>query len=245
MLKTIIGILIPFVGTLLGSAFVFFMKRNMTGKTRSAISGFAGGVMLAASVWSLLIPAIDRSSQLGKLAFFPALTGFVIGVAFLYLLDKFAPTSKEGNSLIFAVTLHNLPEGMAVGVVYADLLIGGDDITFAAALALSIGIAIQNLPEGAIISMPMHAAGASKYRSFAIGVLSGAVEPVGALILILASGIFTPLLPYVLGFAAGAMIYVVASELVPEATENKESSLGVILLAIGFAVMMTLDVALS
>ncbi len=245
MFKIVIGILIPFFGTLLGSALVFAMRKNMSDKMRGGISGFAGGVMLAASVWSLLIPAIDRSAHFGRFAFFPALIGLFIGVAFLYLLDKLAPTACEGKSLIYAVTLHNLPEGMAVGVIYADLLVGGDGVTYAAALALSIGIAIQNFPEGAIISMPMRAAGASKLRSFTVGTLSGAVEPLGAIILMLASGVFTVLLPYVLGFAAGAMIYVVAKELIPEATEDKQSFIGVIMFALGFAVMMTLDVALS
>ncbi len=245
MFKTAIGILIPFFGTLFGSALVFAMRKSMTDRARSAISGFAGGVMLAASVWSLLLPAIDRSASLGRLAFLPALIGLSVGVFFLYSLDIFAPTAGEGSSLTLAVTLHNLPEGMAVGALYADLLVGGDGVTYAAALALSIGIAIQNFPEGAIISLPMHASGATKLRSFAVGTLSGAVEPLGALVLILASGIFTALLPYVLGFAAGAMIYVVAKELIPEATSEKDSCLGVLMLALGFAVMMTLDVALS
>ncbi len=245
MFKTVFGILIPFFGTLLGAALVFVMKKDISEKAKSGISGFAAGVMLAASVWSLLIPAIDRSSVLGVFAFAPPVIGFFIGVIFLYLLDKLAPTATQGRSLPIAVTLHNLPEGMAVGVVYADLLIGGDGVTYAAALALSLGIAIQNFPEGAIISLPMRADGKSKLRAFTAGTLSGAVEPLGALLLILASGVFVTLLPYVLGFAAGAMIYVVAKELLPEATEIKNSYFGVIMFTVGFAVMMMLDVALS
>ena len=247
MFKIALGILIPFIGTTLGSALVFTLKRNMSSVAKSGISGFAGGVMTAASVWSLLIPAINQSAGFGSFAFFPALVGFFIGVFFLYIIDKSAPVSKSGEkkALPLAITIHNFPEGMAVGVAYAGVLLGSDGITLAGAFALSMGVAIQNFPEGAIISMPMHAGGVSKFKSFIAGTLSGAVEPLGALLLLIASGVFAPVLPYILGFAAGAMIYVVVKELVPEATALENNCVGVIAFTVGFAIMMTLDVALS
>lgn len=257
--ETIRGILIPFIGTALGSACVFFMGKRMNRTLQRALTGFAGGVMVAASVWSLLIPAMNYSENMGKFAFIPAVTGFLAGVFFLLLLDKVIPhihinsDTQEGpknhlkktTMLVLAVALHNLPEGMAVGVVYAGRLAGNNMITAVAALTLSIGIAIQNFPEGAIISMPLSSEGIKKSRAFIYGVLSGIVEPIGALITIMASGIIVPILPYLLSFAAGAMIYVVVEELIPEMSCGEHSNVGTIMFAIGFCVMMALDVALG
>ncbi|MBR6094887.1 MAG: ZIP family metal transporter [Lachnospiraceae bacterium] len=256
---TIIGLLIPFAGTSLGSACVFFMKKQLGDKVQKALTGFAAGVMVAASVWSLIIPAMDQSENMGKLSFLPAFIGFWLGILFLLLLDSVIPhlhlnaTQSEGpksklkrtTMMVLAVTLHNIPEGMAVGVVLAGLLAGNATITTGGALALAIGIAIQNFPEGAIISMPLCAEGKSKGKAFLGGVLSGAVEPVGALLTILAAGLFVPAMPYLLSFAAGAMVYVVVEELIPEMSEGKHSNIGVVMFAFGFTLMMALDVALG
>ncbi len=258
-INLIVGILIPFVGTTAGAACVFFMKNTLQAGIRRALSGFAAGVMVAASVWSLLIPAIEQSSDMGRLTFIPAVTGFLMGMAFLLLLDKLIPhlhymsNTAEGmkshlsknSMLILAVTLHNIPEGMAIGVVYAGYLDQGTHMTAAAALALSIGIAIQNFPEGTIISMPLKSDGTGRGRAFGYGMLSGIVEPVGAMLAILGAGFVVPVLPYCLSFAAGAMLYVVVEELIPEMSQGPHSNVGTISFAIGFAIMMMLDVALG
>ena len=253
------GILIPFLGTSLGAACVFFMKHDMSERLSRILTGFAAGVMVAASIWSLLIPAMDQSEEMGKFAFIPAAAGFWGGILFLLLLDHIIPhlhrysVSAEGpksrlqrtTMMVLAVTLHNIPEGMAVGVVYAGYLAGNAKITVTAAMALSIGIAIQNFPEGAIISMPLRAEGMKVSKAFAGGVLSGIVEPVGAMLTILAAGYIVPALPYLLSFAAGAMIYVIVEELIPEMSQGEHSDLGTIFFAVGFTVMMSLDVALG
>ncbi|MBB5225406.1 ZIP family metal transporter [Treponema ruminis] len=258
---TVLGLLIPFLGTMLGSGMVFFMQRQMRDGIQRALLGFAAGVMIAASVWSLLIPAMDMSEPMGRLAFLPALVGFSLGVAFLFLLDKITPhlhamaKNPEGPKagvnkisrtmmLVFAVTLHNIPEGMAVGVVFASFLNGGA-LSSADALALAIGIAIQNFPEGAIISMPLRSEGNSKFKSFCYGTLSGAVEPLAALVTILLTSLILPFLPYLLSFAAGAMVYVVVEELLPEASRDEKTDICTIGFALGFALMMVLDVALG
>lgn len=253
------GIMIPFLGTTLGAACVFFMKKTLNTMVQKALTGFAAGVMVAASIWSLLIPALEQSKHLGKWSFVPAVVGFWVGILFLLLLDHVIPhlhmnsNEKEGpknklrktTMLVLAVTLHNIPEGMAVGVVYAAYASGDSTISAMAALTLAIGIAIQNFPEGAIISMPLRSEGVSKAKSFSLGVLSGVVEPVGALLTVMAAGLVTVLLPYLLSFASGAMLYVVVEELIPEMSEGKHSNVGTILFALGFTVMMTLDVALG
>ena len=253
------GILIPFVGTSCGAACVFFMKKAMNELIQRALTGFAAGVMVAASVWSLLIPAMEQSAAMGKLSFIPAAAGFWIGILFLLLLDHIVPhlhmdskqsegpdsNLKRTTMLVLAVALHNLPEGMAVGVVYAGLLTGNTEITAMSAAALAIGIAIQNFPEGAIISMPLRAEGVTKKRALLYGVLSGVVEPAGAALTILAAGFIVPLLPYFLSFAAGAMLYVVVEELIPEMSAGRHSNIGTLLFAAGFSVMMILDVALG
>ena len=258
-LSVFYGILIPFLGTSLGAACVFFMKHDMSERLSRILTGFAAGVMVAASIWSLLIPAMDQSEEMGKFAFVPAVAGFWGGILFLLLLDHIIPhlhrysVSAEGpksrlqrtTMMVLAVTLHNIPEGMAVGVVYAGYLAGSAKITVAAAMALSIGIAIQNFPEGAIISMPLRAEGMKVSKAFAGGVLSGMVESVGAMLTILAAGYIVPALPYLLSFAAGAMIYVVVEELIPEMSQGEHSDLGTIFFAVGFTVMMSLDVALG
>ena len=245
------GIAIPFLGTALGAA--------LSDRVQRALTGFAAGVMVAASVWSLLIPAMEQSAGMGKWAFVPAAVGFWIGILFLLLLDHIIPhlhqnsTQAEGpksqlertTMMVLAVTLHNIPEGMAVGVVYAGYRSGSAQITAAGALALSLGIAIQNFPEGAIISMPLRAEGMSKGRAFLGGVLSGIVEPIGAVLTILAAGLIVPALPYLLSFAAGAMLYVVVEELIPEMSEGVHSDIGTVFFAVGFSVMMVLDVALG
>ena len=237
------GISIPFLGTVLGAACVFFMKKSLGDLVQRALTGFASGVMVAASIWSLLIPAMEQSSQMGKLAFVPAVVGFWIGILFLLLLDRVIPhlhrnsEQAEGpksqlqrtTMMLLAVTLHNIPEGMAVGVVYAGYRSGSVPITAAGALALSLGIAIQNFPEGAIVSMPLRAEGMKKGRAFLGGVLSGVVEPIGAVLTILAAQFVIPILPYLLSFAAGAMLYVVVEELIPEMSEGKHSNIGTIL----------------
>ena len=258
-MQIFLGILIPFLGTTLGSAGVFFMRKSLGVSVQRALAGFAAGVMVAASIWSLIIPAIEQSENLGKRSFFPALIGFWGGVLFLLMLDRLiphlhvgseqaeGPKSKLGRTtmMVLAVTLHNIPEGMAVGVMYAGFLAGNAQITAASALVLSIGIAIQNFPEGAIISMPLRAEGMGKGKSFVCGVLSGAVEPIGAWITILAAEHIVPWLPYLLSFAAGAMMYVVVEELIPEMSEGRHSNVGTLLFAVGFTLMMTLDVALG
>lgn len=258
-MKVFYGILIPFMGTALGAACVFFMKKSLSELVQRALTGFAAGVMVAASVWSLLIPAISQSESMGKWSFVPAACGFWAGILFLLLLDHIIPhlhrnmDKAEGpksrlqrtTMMVLAVTLHNIPEGMAVGVVYAGLMSGNAGITAAGALALSIGIAIQNFPEGAIISMPLRAEGMKKSRAFVYGVLSGIVEPIGALLTILAAGFIVPALPYLLSFAAGAMLYVVVEELIPEMSQGRHSNIGTLFFAAGFSVMMMLDVALG
>ena len=253
------GIAIPFLGTALGAACVFFMKKALSDRVQRALTGFAAGVMVAASVWSLLIPSIEQSADMGKFSFIPAAVGFWIGVLFLLLLDHMIPHLHQNSDkaegpksrlqrttmLVLAVTLHNIPEGMAVGVVYAGYLTGNTKITVMGAMALSIGIAIQNFPEGAIISMPLRSEGMGKGRAFAGGVLSGIVEPIGAVLTILAAGLIVPALPYLLSFAAGAMFYVVVEELIPEMSAGEHSNIGSIFFAVGFSLMMVLDVALG
>ena len=258
-METFLGILIPFLGTTLGAACVFFMKRSLGDLVQRSLAGFAAGVMVAASIWSLLLPAIEQSEGMGKLSFLPAFIGFWSGVLFLLLLDRLiphlhvgseqaeGPKSKLGRTtmMVLAVTLHNIPEGMAVGVVYAGFLSGNTQITAASALVLSLGIAIQNFPEGAIIYMPLRAEGEGKGRAFLGGVLSGVVEPIGAVLTLLAAQLVIPALPYLLSFAAGAMLYVVVEELIPEMSQGRHSNLGTVFFAVGFSVMMVLDVALG
>ena len=258
----LIGLLIPLLGTMLGASFVFFMKRDMPERLQKALLGFASGVMVAASVWSLLIPSIDMSRGEGAMQVVPAAVGFLLGMGFLLLIDELTPHLHIGSNkpeglkarlsrtamLALAVTIHNLPEGMAVGVVFANANANANanaDISLMGALAMSIGIAIQNIPEGAIISMPMRAAGNSRWRSFLIGSLSGVVEPVGGLLIILLASLFLPAMPYLLAFAAGAMIYVVVEELIPEASNGTHSNLSTIGFALGFVLMMVLDVVMG
>ena len=258
-METFFGILIPFLGTALGAACVFLMKKSLGDAVQRALTGFAAGVMVAASVWSLLIPAIEQSADRGKFSFFPAFIGFWIGVLFLLALDHLIPHLHAGSDqaegpktklgrttmMVLAVTLHNIPEGMAVGVMYAGFLAGNAQITAAGALALSLGIAIQNFPEGAIISLPLRAEGESKTKAFFGGVLSGIVEPIGAVLTIVAAQLIVPALPYLLSFAAGAMLYVVVEELIPEMSQGRHSNIGTVFFAAGFSVMMVLDVALG
>ena len=257
--ESAIAIFLPFLGTILGAACVFFLKDKMNRSLQRFLLGFAGGVMVAASVWSLIIPAMEQSEHLGKLAFLPSFIGVWGGFLFLLALDKLIPhlhigsECPEGKScnlgkstmMVLAVALHNLPEGMAVGVVVAGWLTGSETISFAAALVLSLGIALQNLPEGAIISMPLKSNGMRKGRAFGYGVLSGVVEPIGAIITILLAQWIVPALPYLLTFSAGAMLYVVVEELIPEMSEGEHSNLGTIAFAAGFTLMMVLDVALG
>ncbi len=254
-----IGLAIPFLGTALGSAMVFFMKNKINGKVEKLLLGFAAGVMIAASIWSLIIPAINMEEQQGGISWIPAAIGFLLGILFLLILDSVIPhlhlksdrpegvraKFKKVTMLALAVTLHNIPEGMAVGVTFAGALIGNSGITIAGALALALGIAIQNFPEGAIISMPLKAEGISKSKAFFYGTLSGIVEPIGAMITILLTSAIEPILPYILSFAAGAMIYVVVEELIPESQSGEHSNIGTIGVAIGFVIMMILDVALG
>ncbi|MCR5591611.1 MAG: ZIP family metal transporter [Lachnospiraceae bacterium] len=253
------GIMIPFTGTALGSACVFLLKNGLGAKVQRALTGFASGVMVAASIWSLIIPAMEQSEGLGSLSFVPACAGFWLGILFLLVLDSVTPhlhmnaekaegpkaRLKKTTMMVLAVTLHNIPEGMAVGVVYAGLISKNASITAGGALALALGIAIQNFPEGAIISMPLCAEGKSKGRAFLDGVLSGAVEPVGAALTILAAGLIVRAMPYLLSFAAGAMMYVVVEELIPEMSAGEHTNIGVIMFATGFTLMMALDVALG
>ena len=252
-------IFLPFLGTVLGAACVFFLKGQMHLGVQRALTGFAAGVMVAASIWSLIIPAMEQSEHMGKLAFLPALIGVWVGFLFLLLLDHVVPhlhlnsECPEGSAcnlgkssmMVLAVALHNLPEGMAVGVLAAGWLRGDASISAAAALALSLGIAIQNLPEGAIISMPLKSNGMRRGKAFGYGVLSGVIEPIGAGLTIVLASLVVPILPYVLGFAAGAMLYVVVEELVPEMSEGEHSHVGTIFFAVGFTLMMVLDVALG
>ena len=253
------GIAIPFIGTSLGAMCVLFMKKDLGRTVQRALTGFAAGVMVAASIWSLLIPAMEESTSMGKMSFLPAVIGVWLGTLFLLLLDHVIPhlhmnaTKAEGpknhlaktTMMLLAVTLHNIPEGMAVGIVYAGFLTGSPKITAGSAMALSLGIAIQNFPEGAIISMPIHAQGKSKGRACLDGILSGAVEPLGALLVLAAASVFVPIMPYLLSFAAGAMMYVVVEELIPEMSAGEHSNIGVLMFAAGFTLMMALDVALG
>lgn len=253
------GLMIPFLGTTLGAACVFFMKNQISPLVQKTLLGFAAGVMVAASVWSLLIPSMDMSEGMGRMAFIPAAVGFALGILFLLIMDKMIPhlhmdheepeglksSFKKTTMLALAVTLHNIPEGMAVGVVFAGTMTNNSNITMAGAFALAIGIAIQNFPEGAIISMPLKTEGATRKKAFTLGMLSGIVEPIGALLTILLAEFVVPVLPYLLSFAAGAMIYVVVEELIPESAEGEHSNLGTIGFAVGFLIMMVLDVALG
>ena len=258
-MSLLLGLLIPFLGTMLGSAFVFFMKDEMPERIQKTLLGFASGVMVAASVWSLLIPAMEMEKSSGAWAVLPAAVGFFLGIGFLLLLDELTPHLHLGSSspegprsrlsrtamLALAVTIHNLPEGMAVGVVFAGAEQGVGGLSLASAVAVSLGIAIQHVPDGAIISMPMRAEGNSRLRSFLIGSLSGVVEPVGGLAVVLLASLLTPVLPYMLAFAAGAMFYVVVEELIPEASSGKHSNLSTIGFAVGFVLMMVLDVVMG
>lgn len=255
----VIGLLIPLLGTMLGAAFVFLMKNEMSPRFQKSLLGFASGVMVAAAVWSLLIPAMEMEEAKGAWSVLPAAAGFLLGIGFLLVVDELTPHLHIGSDkpegprshlsrttmLALAVTIHNLPEGMAVGVVFAGVEANTGGLSLASALAVCIGIAIQNVPEGAIISMPMRAAGNSKWRSFFIGSMSGAVEPLGGLIVVLLVSMMTPVLPYMLAFAAGAMFYVVVEELIPEASEGEHSNLSTIGFAIGFVLMMVLDVVMG
>ena len=259
MTTIVIGLLIPLLGTMLGSAFVFLMKGEMSLRLQKTLLGFASGVMIAASVWSLLIPAMEMEVNKGALSVLPAAVGFLLGIGFLFLIDELTPhlhigtdkpegmTSRLSKTamLALAVTIHNLPEGMAIGVVFAGAENGMANISVTSAVAVSLGIAIQNIPEGAIISMPMRAAGNSRWKSFLIGSLSGAVEPVGAVAVLLLASLLMPVLPYMLAFAAGAMFYVVVEELIPEASNGQHSNLSTIGFAIGFVLMMVLDVVMG
>ena len=255
----LIGILIPFIGTVLGSAMVFVMKNKINKKIEKVLLGFAAGVMIAASVWSLLIPGIEMSEEQGKIGWIPASIGFLLGIAFLLVLDSIIPHMhlesekpegiksklKKTTMMLFAVTLHNIPEGMAIGVTFAGALSGNTGITIAGAIALAVGVAIQNFPEGAIVSMPFKSQGMSKTKAFLYGALSGIVEPIGAIITILLTNTVLPFLPYFLSFAAGAMIYVVVEELIPESQAGEHSNIGTIGVALGFVIMMILDIALG
>ena len=259
-MKTVIpGLLIPFIGTAAGAACVFLLRQDLKLGVQRALTGFAAGVMVAASIWSLIVPAIEQSSGKGSWAFLPAFIGFWLGILFLLLLDHIIPHLHQGIDqaegpksglprtvmMVLAVTLHNIPEGMAVGVVYAGLMSGSGTITAGGALALALGIAIQNFPEGAIISMPLYAEGRSKPKSFWLGVLSGAVEPVFGALTVAIAALVVPAMPYLLSFAAGAMLYVVVEELIPEMSAGEHSNIGVVSFAIGFSLMMALDVALG
>ena len=257
--EIIIGIMIPLIGTVLGAGMVFLLKNEMNTSLQKALLGFASGVMIAASVWSLLIPAIEMAEEQGKTPWLPASVGFLLGILFLLVLDSIMPhlhmdkekpegikaNLKKSTMLVLAVTLHNIPEGMAVGVVFAGLTTENIAISLAGAFALSIGIAIQNFPEGAIISLPLKSEGMTSKRAFTYGALSGVVEPIAAVITILLTRIVVPILPYLLAFAAGAMIYVVVEELIPESQEGEHSNVGTIGVAIGFVIMMILDIALG
>lgn len=259
MLYVIAGVFIPFLGTALGAGCVFFVKRGIHPMVQKTLLGFASGVMVAASVWSLIIPAMDMSEGMGRLAFLPAAVGVAAGMLFLLLMDRLIPHLHVGcddpegptcalarsTMLVLAVTLHNIPEGMAVGVVFAGILMGDAPISLAGALALTLGIAIQNFPEGAIISLPLRSEGETRKKAFALGALSGIVEPIGAIVTILLARFISPVLPYLLAFAAGAMLYVVVEELIPESARGEHSNMGTCGFAVGFIIMMMLDVALG
>jgi len=255
-LNVAVGILIPFLGTTLGSACVFFLKNNISDKLHRALVGFAGGIMISASFFSLILPAINQTSSLGKFSFVPVAIGFIAGMLFLLVLDMIIPhihldKSEEGlksglkktTKLFLAVSLHNLPEGMVVGIVFAGWLYGESDISLAGATILAIGIALQNFPEGAVVSMPLRAEGMPKGKTFVWGMMSGIVEPIGALMTAFAAGLFLPILPFLLAFAAGAMFYVSVEELIPEMAGGEHTNIGTIFFAIGFVLMMTLDIA--
>ena len=258
-LEVLAAVLLPFLGTTLGAGFVFLLKGNMNRTLQRILTGFAAGVMVAASVWSLIIPAMEQSEHMGKLSFLPAFVGIWLGFGFLLLLDRIIPHLHVGSDkpegspstlgksamMVLAVALHNLPEGMAVGVVAAGWLAGNESISFAAAISLALGIALQNLPEGAIISMPLKSNGMRRRKAFGYGVLSGIIEPVGAVLTILMADLLVPVLPYLLAFSAGAMLYVVVEELIPEMSEGEHSNIGTIFFAVGFSLMMVLDVALG
>lgn len=259
-MEIILGVMIPFIGTALGAASVFFLKGEIGEKLQKVLTGFAAGVMVAAAVWSLLIPAMDMCGDMGKLSFLPALIGLLLGMGFLLLMDSIVPhlhvgsnepEGKKGSKLkrttmlMLAVTIHNFPEGAACGAIFAGVLTGETSVSMAGAIALSLGIAIQNIPEGAIISLPLRSEGYSRWKAFGNGALSGIVEPLGAIAAIMLASLVTPILPYMLAFAAGAMLYVVVEELIPETSQGKHSNLGTIAFALGFAVMMVLDVALG
>ena len=259
MLLIGIGLFIPFLGTMLGSAMVFFMKNKINHRIEKLLLGFAAGVMIAASIWSLMMPSIEMAKEQGKVAWIPAVIGFLLGVVFLLSLDSLIPhlhlkndkpegvksKLKKTTMMMLAVTLHNIPEGMAVGVTFAGVMIGNTGITIAGTIALAVGIAIQNFPEGAIISMPLKSQGISKTKAFLYGTLSGIVEPIGSILTILLTSVIVPILPYLLSFAAGAMIYVVVEELIPESQSGEHSNIGTIGVAIGFSIMMVLDVVLG
>lgn len=258
-MQIFIGIMLPFFGTALGAACVFLFRRELRPSLQKSFLGFASGVMVAASVWSLLIPAMDMSEAMGKFSFVPAAAGFLLGIAFLLFMDKAVPhlhmgseqsegprvTLKKTTMLVLAVTLHNIPEGLSAGAVFAGVLAQNSAVTLAGAFALSIGIAIQNFPEGAIISLPLRSEGMGRGRSFLCGALSGIVEPIAAGLTLLLAAYVQPILPYLLSFSAGAMIYVVVEELIPEASEGEHSNIGTITFALGFVLMMVLDVALG
>lgn len=259
MLLIGIGLFIPFLGTMLGSAMVFFMRNKINHRIEKLLLGFAAGVMIAASIWSLMMPSIEMAEEQGKVAWIPAVIGFLLGVVFLLALDSVIPhlhlkndkpegvksKLKKTTMMMLAVTLHNIPEGMAVGVTFAGVMIGNTGITIAGTIALAVGIAIQNFPEGAIISMPLKSQGISKTKAFLYGALSGIVEPIGAILTMLLTSVIVPILPYLLSFAAGAMIYVVVEELIPESQSGEHSNIGTIGVTIGFSIMMVLDVALG
>lgn len=255
----ILGLMLPLIGTTAGAASVFFLRKQISPNVQRVFTGFAAGVMVAASVWSLIVPAIDMSEDMGKLSFLPALVGFLTGILFLLFMDSLIPHLHVGSDkpegrksglgrtamMMLAVTIHNFPEGAACGAILAGVISGESGVTMAAAISLAVGIAIQNFPEGAIISLPLRSEGHSRFKSFGLGALSGIVEPIGAVLAIMLAGLVTPILPYMLAFAAGAMIYVVVEELIPEASEGEHSNLGTIAFAVGFALMMVLDVALG
>lgn len=258
-MSIIIGLLIPFIGTIIGAAFVFLIKKEVPELLQKGLLGFASGVMVAASIWSLIIPSIDMVADKGGWSVFPASVGFLCGIFFLLVIDEITPHLHLGNDtpegprshlsrsamLVLAVTIHNLPEGMAVGVVYAGAEQGANGISIASALAVSIGIAIQNIPEGAIVSLPMKSEGHSSLRAFIIGSLSGIVEPIGGFLIIILASILTPILPYLLSFAAGAMLYVVIEELIPESSKGKHTNISTLGFAFGFVLMMILDVVMG
>lgn len=248
MFKSVLAMLLPFFGTTVGSLSAFFINGEINRTVNRIILGFSGGIMFAASIWSLILPSVEQSEHLNKLSFLPAVLGIAAGIAYLIFTDKIIKKSKgksdKNSLLIFAVTLHNIPEGMAVGVIFSALWAGSPNVTFAMALALSVGIAIQNIPEGAVIALPSRAKGNSKQKAFATGVLSGVVEPIGAAFTVLMSNAVNAVLPYLLSFAAGAMIYVTVNELIPEAKDSKDDCICALSFTFGFLLMMILDVVM-